>query len=176
MVRNSLPRKAPVDVTTRTANLTTPKILWNSVLSTARSKYICIDIKNSYLCAPMDGYDYMLMKLTYFLEHVQQQYNLRPHAKNGYVYLKIQRPIYGLPQAGKLPNKYLQDKLCPHGYYEVSHTPVLWKHISRPINFYLVVDDFGREICWQRQCLPPHRQLKKKTSPFQNTGQEDYTE
>ena len=31
----------------------------------------------------------------------------------------------------------------PHGYYEVKHTPGLWKHISRPIQFTLTVDDFG---------------------------------
>ena len=36
-----------------------------------------------------------------------------------------------------------EKKLVPHGYYEVKHTPVLWKHISRPIQFTLVVDDFG---------------------------------
>ena len=51
--------------------------------------------------------------------------------------------IYGLPQSGKLVNGYLKEKLRPAGYYEVSHTPGLWKHISRPIEFTLVVDDFG---------------------------------
>jgi hypothetical protein len=29
------------------------------------------------------------------------------------------------------------------GYYEVTHTPGLWKHISRAVQFTLVVDDFG---------------------------------
>jgi hypothetical protein len=33
--------------------------------------------------------------------------------------------------------------LAPHGYYEVTKTPGLWKHITRPITFTLVVDDFG---------------------------------
>ena len=32
---------------TRTANLTTSKLLWNSVLSTTGAKYMCIDIKTS---------------------------------------------------------------------------------------------------------------------------------
>ena len=84
----------------------------------------------------------MRMKLTYFPEHVQEQYNIHAHAKNGYVYLEIQRSIYGLPQKGKLANRYLRYKLYPHGYYEVSHTPSLWKHIFCPIEFYLAVDDF----------------------------------
>ena len=83
------------------------------------------------------------MKLTDFPEHIKQQYNLQSHAMNGCVYLKIRRSIYGLPQANKLSNKYLQDKLRPRGYYEVIHTPVLWKHISHPIDFSFVVDDFS---------------------------------
>ena len=71
----------------------------------------------------MDRYEYMIIKLTDFFVYAQQQYNLHAHAKNGCVYLEIQRPIYGLPQAGKLANQYLRDKLHPHGYYKVSHTP-----------------------------------------------------
>ena len=59
--------------TTRTANLMTSTILWHSVLSIAREKYICIEIKNFYLCAKIDRYEYIRMKLTHFPMHVQQQ-------------------------------------------------------------------------------------------------------
>ena len=51
--------------------------------------------------------------------------------------------MYGLPQAGILANKLLKQCLTKHGYYEVAHTPGLWKHISHPISFTLVIDDFG---------------------------------
>ena len=57
--------------------------------------------------------------------------------------MQIEKGMYGLPQAGILANKLLRKRLAPHGYYEVPHTPGLWKHISRPISFTLVVDDFG---------------------------------
>ena len=53
----------------------------------------------------MDRSDYMIMKLTDFLENFQQQYNIQAHAKNGYVYLENRRSIYGLPQAGKSSNE-----------------------------------------------------------------------
>ena len=43
---------------TRTADLTTSKLLWNSVLSTEGAKYMCIDIKNFYLMAALDYYEY----------------------------------------------------------------------------------------------------------------------
>ena len=35
----------PGKLTTRTADITTSKILWNSVLSTKNAKYMCLDIK-----------------------------------------------------------------------------------------------------------------------------------
>ena len=44
----------PFELTTRTANLPTSKILWNSTISTKDAKYICIDIKNMYLATPME--------------------------------------------------------------------------------------------------------------------------
>ena len=133
----------PGELTTRSADLTTSKILWNSVLSTKRARYMCLDIKNFYLCAPLERYEYMRMKLTDFPDHIVQQYDLARKAKNGFVYIEIRRSIYGLPQSGRLANDFLREKLRPKGYYEVSHTPGLWKHVSRPIQFTLVVDDFG---------------------------------
>ena len=39
----------PEDLSTRTAELTTSKILWNSVLSTKDARHACIDIENMYL-------------------------------------------------------------------------------------------------------------------------------
>ena len=59
------------------------------------------------------------------------------------MWIEIRGSIYGLPQSGNLANEYLRKKIAPHGYYEVKHTPGPWKHILRPIQFALVVDDFG---------------------------------
>ena len=59
----------------------------------------------------MERYEYTRTKLTDLPEHVQQQYNHQTYTKNGYVYLEISRSIYGLPQAGKLANGYLREKL-----------------------------------------------------------------
>jgi hypothetical protein len=133
----------PGELTTRTADLVTSKILWNSVVSTPHAKYVTADLKLFYLTAPMDRYEYMRMPLRIIPDHIIEQYNLRSKAKNGFVYMEIRRAMYGLPQAGMLANKLLKQRLAKHGYYEVAHTPGLWKHISRPISFTLVVDDFG---------------------------------
>ncbi len=133
----------PGELTTRTADLTTTKMVWNSVNSTDNARYLCLDIKNFYIGTPMDRFDYMKMPLSIFPQATIDQYNLNEHAKNGFVYLEIRKAIYGLPQAGILANKLLRQRLRPHGFYEVAHTPGLWKHTTRPTQFTLTVDDFG---------------------------------
>jgi hypothetical protein len=49
----------------------------------------------------------------------------------------------GLPQAGILANKLLKKQLACYGYFDVTHTSGLWKHISCPVWFNLCIDDFG---------------------------------
>ena len=131
------------ELTTRTADLTTPKMLWNSAISTEVARYMVLDIGNFYLETPMDENKYMTMSLTSFLQHTIEQNNLDKSASDGQVYLEIRKAIYGLPKAGALANKHLKTFLAPAGYFEVEHTPGLWQHVTRPIQFSLVVDDFG---------------------------------
>ena len=59
------------------------------------------------------------------------------------MYIEIQKGMYGLPQPGMLANKLLKCRLAKHGYYEVRHTPGYWRHTWRPIDFTLIVNDFG---------------------------------
>ena len=120
----------PDELTTRTSDLITTKILLNSVVSTPNAKFMCIDIKNFYLGTPLVRYEYMKMPITLFPEHTIRQYDLKKHAKDGYVYVEMRKAIYGLPQAGILANQLLKQRLRPFGYYEVPHTPGLWKHIQ----------------------------------------------
>jgi hypothetical protein len=143
----------PGELTTRTADITTSKMLWNSVISTKGAKYMTMDIKNFYLCAPLDRSEFMKMPISIFPQHVIDQYNLMEFVYKGYIWIEIKRSIYGLPQAGKLANEYLRQKLAPHGYFEVKHTPGLWKHITRPITFTLTVDDFGVKYVGKQHAL-----------------------
>ena len=46
--------KYPGELTTRTADMTTAKILWNSILSTEDARFMGIDINNFYLGTPID--------------------------------------------------------------------------------------------------------------------------
>ena len=104
---------------------------------------MCLDIKKNYLCAPIERFKYMRTPIGIFPQHVIEEYHLMEKVYKGCIWIEICRSIYGLLQARKLANEFLRKKLAPHGYFEVKHTPGLWKHISRPLQFTLVVDDFG---------------------------------
>jgi hypothetical protein len=131
------------DVSTRTAHLCTSKLLWNSVLSTVDAKFMCLDIKNFYLTAALDYFEYMRMPLELFPTWIRQQYDLDNCTYKGFVHLRLEQAVWGLPQAGILANKLLRKRLAPHGYHECANTPGLWCHEWQPITFTLVVDNFG---------------------------------
>jgi hypothetical protein len=44
----------PGELTTRTVDPTTTKILWTSTLSTPGARYITVDVGNFYLATPLD--------------------------------------------------------------------------------------------------------------------------
>ena len=98
----------------------------------------------------MSRFEYTKIPITIFLQHVKEEYNLTKKVYKGCVWIEIRRIIYGLPQSGRLENDYLRKKISPHGYFEVKHTPGMWTHITRPIQFTLVVDDFGVKYTKQK--------------------------
>ncbi len=77
------------NTSTRTADLTTSKLLWNSVFSTEGARYMCLDIKNFYLTAALDYYEYMKIPQDLFPEWIKKQYNLDTHTRDGFVFLEI---------------------------------------------------------------------------------------
>jgi len=133
----------PGEVSTKTASLATAKMLFNSVVSTPGAKFMTMDIKDFYLCTPMDRYEYMRIRVDDIPKDIFEFYNLQDLVHNGYVYCEIRRGMYGLPQAGRIANDELVPHLAAHGYIQAEHTPGLFTHESRPISFTLVVDDFG---------------------------------
>jgi hypothetical protein len=60
-----------------------------------------------------------------------------------HVYVEVQKGMYDLPQAAILSNQLLACCLAIHGYHQTKFTPGLWRHVTRPIQFTLVVDYFG---------------------------------
>ena len=105
--------------------------------------FMCSDISGFYLETPLPKFEYMKTSIRDIPQAFREFHGLDAMAKNGFVYMCIQKGMYGLPAVGILANKMLKSRLAKKGYFELPHTPGLWKHVSRPISFTLVVDDFG---------------------------------
>jgi len=73
----------PFELTTRTADMVSSKILWNSVISTKDTRFASADIKNMYLEIPLDWYEYMKMPLTLFPTDIIEYYKLMDKALDG---------------------------------------------------------------------------------------------
>ncbi len=54
----------PFEPTTRTANMVSSKILWNSVISTKDAHFAGANIKNMYLKTPLDWFEYMKIPIS----------------------------------------------------------------------------------------------------------------
>lgn len=91
----------------------------------------------------MDRNEYIKIPAKFIPDEFIHEYKLHNKIYKGHVYFEICKGIYDLPQAGRLTNNFLRKILAPCGYIEFAHTPSMWQHIWRPVDFTLVVDDFG---------------------------------
>ena len=91
---------------------------------------------------PLDHPEYAHIATKYVPKQFIDEYNLTPNIFDGYLYLKIVKGMYGLPQAGTLANKLLKTQLAPHRYVECAHTPGLWMHVTKQTMFTLFMEDF----------------------------------
>ncbi len=134
----------PVDCGMPTGNLTLVKMHLNSVISMHKARYMTVDIKNFYLNTLMSRYEYVRIRLDDIPKEIIEQYALRNKVDgNGHVYIEVRKGMYGLPQAGILAQKLLEERLNKHGYSQSKAVPGLWTHSLQPISFTLVIDDFG---------------------------------
>ena len=70
-------------------------------------------------------------------------YNLSTVVENqGWIYLRVEKGMYGFKESGIIANQELVKHMAPFGYHPVQHTPGLWIHDNRNTIFSLVVDDF----------------------------------
>ncbi len=99
----------PGNKSTPTASLTTTKLLIKSTISTPGAIFLGINLANFYLNTPLPKYKYMPLCLDIIPEEIILAYNLRTNVNpDGWVYIKIRKGMYGLPQAGILANNLLE--------------------------------------------------------------------
>ena len=148
------------DVATPTGSLELVKLIINSVRSRPGAKFACFDVKNFYLDTPLEEPEYVRIKLTYIQQELLDEYTLLNFQRNGWICFGIIRECYGLNQSGKLANYLLRTRLGKANYYEAATTPGLWKHKWRPIQFFLIVDDFGVEYVGEKNAHHLENMLK----------------
>jgi hypothetical protein len=76
---------------------------------------------NVYLNTPLGRFEYMVIKLGSLSQETIKKYDLIELSQEGKVYIKIQKGMYGLPQAGILTNELLQHNLAKDGYRPTTH-------------------------------------------------------
>ena len=126
-----------------------------------------MDISNFYLNSPLPRPEYIWIKISDIPEEIIKEYHIREKATEaGHVYIKANKGMYGLPQAGLIANHQLKKRLNEHGYCQSKLVPGLWKHDTRPIQFTLVVDDFGVKYVGQEHAV----HLQKVIEAHYNIG------
>ena len=87
--------------------------------------------------------EYVRIKFCDIPQELIKEYDLSKTSQNGWIYFEILRGYYGLPQSGQFSNNLLRKCLEKAGYYEAATTLGLWCHKWSPIQFVLLVDNFG---------------------------------
>jgi hypothetical protein len=84
----------------------------------------------------------MKLALIIIRQEIIDKYNMLEKEKNGYVYIQMDKGMYGILQEGILPNDLLVKCLAPQNYHSVCHMHVMWKHHTHPVMLTLVMGDF----------------------------------
>jgi hypothetical protein len=86
----------------------------------------------------------MKLHISKIPDEIIAEYDLTSIATtNGWIYMEIRKGMPGLKQAGHITNDRLTKHLAKFGYSPVPITPSLWTHVTSPIAFSLVLDNFG---------------------------------
>jgi len=74
----------PGNVSTPTADITTIKTHWNSVISEPKARYMCMDVKDFYLNNDMSRSEFIRIPVEMIPTEFMDAYNLWPLVSNGY--------------------------------------------------------------------------------------------
>ena len=83
------------ELTTRTSDRTTSKIMLNSAISTPVARFMTRDASNFYLTTPLENFQYMRISIELIPKEFIDLYQLQDKVKNGFVYCEITRGMYG---------------------------------------------------------------------------------
>ena len=112
-----------------TASVTTAKCVFNSGVSTPGARCLLADINLLYLNNILPDPEFMRIHIRIIPQEIIDTYDLKALVDNqGWIYMRIERGIYGLKQAGIIANQELVKHMDTFGYHPVNHTPGQWVH------------------------------------------------
>ena len=144
----------PDDVVTTTTYLEIVKLVVNSVISRRGACYAKFGIKNFYPGNLLNRPEYFKIQISGIPQNFIDKYYLETSTQDGWVYLEIYKEVYGLPQVRILANNLLRKRFGRARYYEAATTPNFSLNKWRPIQFYLIVNDFSIE--YVEECYAKH--------------------
>ena len=94
------------NLNTQTASFTTAKCVFNSVVSTPGARFLLADMKHFYLNNILPDPEFMRIPFRIIPQGIIDIYNLATLVDNqGWIYMRIQKGMYGLKQAGIIANQ-----------------------------------------------------------------------
>ena len=112
---------------------------------------------------PFKGPKYIRIRIKKIHEEIITAYKLRDKTEgNGLVYIVANRGMYGLPQSELLANELLENRLNKRGYCQSKLVPGILKHDWRPVQFTLVVGNFGVNYVGKEHALHLKQKIEEK--------------
>ena len=133
------------------STFTSVKLVFNSVVSTPGVRCLLANIKHFYLNNILPDPELMRIPLRIIPQEIIDACNLTALVDDqGWIYMRIDKGMYGLKQADIIANQELVKHIAPFVYHPVQHTPGIWVHDSRKTCFSLIVDNFCVQ-CWSTE-------------------------
>ena len=101
----------------------------------------------------MKRYEYMLIPVSMIPPDIFAEYKLKDLVHNQKVLVEIRKWMYGLPQVRQLAYEKLLTHLELGWYIPDGITPGLFKHITKLLTFFLIVDGFGVKYTNQQDAI-----------------------
>ena len=91
----------------------------------------------------MSKHEYYKIAIILIPQEVIDEYNLTENKINSFLYVRVEKGMYGIVQAGIIAHTVIKEHLQPLGYEPAPILPGLWYYNKNGIKFNLVVENFG---------------------------------
>ena len=134
------------DVGSPATNILETKVLLNITISDAKKgvRFMTEYIQHYFLATPMARPEFMKVRYKHIPDNIRFQYKLHDKlSSQDYIYIRINKGMYGLKKSAILAYENLKQSLTPHSYVPIIGTAGICAKKTHPTKFCLCVDNFG---------------------------------